>query len=218
MFHETSIDEPGVSLRTVRGTQPSCLEYSIGDSCELTSDVLHTSKLDDAVANSLEIDFALVLARTIDSIKDDPSLLRNMVYELARSKLLTLGWEQKPRIRTLELRRLLLSFETAVQHVERRASREDELCTPGSVPGLVSSAHFAKEVDRGDSILIVDQTVRPTEALKAKSHTRRAFRMRESETGVGPQRCLERLASSLLLEWHARSGANISLHRGMPPR
>jgi hypothetical protein len=168
VFHETSIDEPGVSLHTVRGTQPSCLEYSIGDSSELTSDVLHTSKLDDAAANSREIDFALVLARTIDSIKDDPSLLRNMVYELARSKLLTLAWEQKPRIRTLEVSRLLLSFETAVQHVERHASREDELRTPGSVPGLVSSAHFAKEIDRGDSILIVDQTMRPTEALKAK--------------------------------------------------
>ena len=48
------------------------------------------------MVNSPEIDFALVLARTIDSIKNDPSQLRNTVYELARTKLLMLAWEQNP--------------------------------------------------------------------------------------------------------------------------
>jgi hypothetical protein len=45
------------------------------------------------------------------------------VYELARTKLLMLAWEQKPRISVLELRRLMLSFETAIEQVEIHASR-----------------------------------------------------------------------------------------------
>ena len=56
------------------------------------------------MANSPEIDFALVLSRTIDSIKNDPSQLRNTVYELARTKLLMLAWEQNSRITVLGLR------------------------------------------------------------------------------------------------------------------
>ena len=38
-------------------------------------------------AGPLAVEFSLVLTRTIEAIKDDPSQLRNAIYELARIKL-----------------------------------------------------------------------------------------------------------------------------------
>src|SRR5437764_9171740 len=90
------------------------------------SDITRANGVNGAVANSPAMDFASVLACTIESIKSDPSRLRNTVYELARTKLLMLASEQQPRISVLELRRLMLSFETAIQHVESHASRQDK--------------------------------------------------------------------------------------------
>ena len=92
------------------------------------------------MANSPEIDFALVLARTIDSIKNDPSQLRNTVYELARTKLAMFAWEQNPRMTVLELRRMMRSFETAVEYVESHASRQDELLPLPGPADLVTPA------------------------------------------------------------------------------
>ena len=54
----------------------------------MTSDISRTSIMDYLATNWPEVDLALILARTIDSIKTDPSQLRNTVYELARTKLL----------------------------------------------------------------------------------------------------------------------------------
>ena len=119
------------------------------------------------MANSPEIDFALVLARTIDSIKNDPSQLRNTVYELARTKLLMLAWEQNPRITVLELRRMMLSFETAIEHVEIHASRQDALPPLPSIANFVSLAHVlnSPERDQGDQPLFLDQRAEASEVL-----------------------------------------------------
>jgi hypothetical protein len=67
--------------------QPSGSGYTPCPLSELASDISRTNRIDCAVANSPEIDFALVFSRTIDSIKNDPSQLRNTVYELAQTKL-----------------------------------------------------------------------------------------------------------------------------------
>ena len=50
-------------------------------------------------ARPLEVEFAVVLSRVIESIEDDPApLLRNAVYELARIKLRREAWQKNPAI------------------------------------------------------------------------------------------------------------------------
>ena len=136
----------------------------VEETTSFQEDISRTNRVDCAVANSPEIDFALVLSRTIDSIKNDPSQLRNTVYELARTKLLMLAWEQNPRITVLGLRRMMLSFETAIEHVESHASRQDEL------PPLLSTANPAHVVnsperDQGGPVLILNQRPNASEVL-----------------------------------------------------
>ena len=87
MSRETSTDKNELGLRIFPEAQPSGSGYTPCPLSELASDISRTNRIDCAVANSPEIDFALVLSRTIDSIKNDPSQLRNTVYELARTKL-----------------------------------------------------------------------------------------------------------------------------------
>jgi hypothetical protein len=161
---ETSTDKNELGLRIFPETQPSGSGYTPCPLSELASDISRTNRIDCAVANSPEIDFALVLSRTIDSIKNDPSQLRNTVYELARTKLLMLAWEQNPRITVLGLRRMMLSFETAIEHVESHASRQDEL------PPLLSTANPAHVVnsperDQGGPVLILNQRPNASEVL-----------------------------------------------------
>lgn len=73
------------------------------------------------------IDFSSVLARTIESIHDDPAQLRNAVYELARVKLQREAWQHNPPMNLLEMRRLMLALETAIERVETLSSQQDEL-------------------------------------------------------------------------------------------
>ena len=147
-------------FRTSPETQPSCSGYTRCPLSEPASDISRTNRVDYSVANSPEIDFALVLARTIDSIKNDPSQLRNTVYELARTKLAMFAWEQNPRMTVLELRRMMRSFETAIEYVESHASRQDELLPlPGTADFVTPAPFVNSQIDRGDSVLIVDQRV-----------------------------------------------------------
>jgi hypothetical protein len=63
-----------------------------------------------------EVEFALVLARTIDDITKDPERLRGAVYELAREKLLQLAHEDSG-----EKDRLMGALEVAIAGVEAHA-------------------------------------------------------------------------------------------------
>ncbi|WLB06843.1 hypothetical protein QIH87_32740 [Bradyrhizobium elkanii] len=60
-----------------------------------------------------EVEFALVLARTIDSVSSDPQQLRSAVYELARQKLQQLAHEDPA-----EKQRLMQALEVAIEGVE----------------------------------------------------------------------------------------------------
>jgi hypothetical protein len=91
----------------------------------MTSDTSRIFKGNELPATSLEVDFSLVLARTIDCIKNDPSQLRNAIYELARIKLQREAWEQYPQMSVLELRRLMLALETAIERVEANSSQDE---------------------------------------------------------------------------------------------
>ena len=163
-MRETSTGKYERVFRTSPEAQPSCLGYTICPLSEPASDISRTNRADYSVANSPEVDFALVLARTIDAIKNDPSLLRNTVYELARTKLAMFAWEQNPRMTVLELRRMMRSFETAIEHVESHASRQDELLPlPGTVD-FVAPAHLVNR-NRGDPVFILDQRVHASEIV-----------------------------------------------------
>jgi hypothetical protein len=133
----------------------------------MDSDILRMSRVDYLPANSPEVDFSMVLARTIDSIKSDPSQLRNTVYELARTKLLYVARERNPTISTLELRRLMLVFETAIERVEAHASRQDEMQALQSIAELIDPADSAYEPksDQRDPVLILDQTAVASDVL-----------------------------------------------------
>jgi hypothetical protein len=84
-----------------------------------------------------QIDFALVLARTIDAVTSDPVQLRNTVYELARTKLLRVAWEQNPPLAMPEASRLMRALDTAIERVEMHAMRQDELRALQSVAELI---------------------------------------------------------------------------------
>ncbi|EHR01416.1 hypothetical protein [Bradyrhizobium sp. WSM471] len=63
-----------------------------------------------------EVEFALVLARTIDAVQGDPEQLRQVIYELARQKL-----EQLQAGDPAEQQRLALALEVAIAGVEANA-------------------------------------------------------------------------------------------------
>lgn len=71
------------------------------------------SSANDIVAAHPEVQFALVLARTIDSVSSDPELLRSAVYELARQKLQELAHGDHS-----EKKRLTNALEVAIAGVE----------------------------------------------------------------------------------------------------
>lgn len=65
-----------------------------------------------------EVEFALVLARTIDLLQSDPEQLRSAVYDLARHKLAQLSHEDPT-----ERERLMQALETAISGVEAYARK-----------------------------------------------------------------------------------------------
>jgi hypothetical protein len=80
------------------------------------------------VGHGQEIEFALLLSRMINTVKDDPSQMRLAIYEFARARLKSdTGWADRN-----ERRRLSAALETAIQGVEQFSARQDlmELAPP----------------------------------------------------------------------------------------
>src|SRR5215470_4974147 len=93
----------------------------------MTSNLPQLSSSNHLPANSLEVDFGIVLARMLENLKSDPSELRNAAYELARIKLQKECWLRNPPLTVLEMRRALLALEVAIERVEAGHSRPDTL-------------------------------------------------------------------------------------------
>jgi hypothetical protein len=84
----------------------------------------------DIAAAHPEVEFALVLARTIDSLSSDPELLRSTVYGLARQKLQELARDP------IEKTRLTNALEIAIAGVEaHKKSAKIENLAPPSIGG-----------------------------------------------------------------------------------
>jgi hypothetical protein len=115
----------------------------------------------DLPVKSSEVDFALVLSRVIGSIKEDPVQLRNAIYELARVKLQREAWQTSPPINILEMRRLMLELESAIERVETIYSKHDELKALQSLDRLIESLDIGADetkVKPREPLLIIDQT------------------------------------------------------------
>jgi hypothetical protein len=88
----------------------------------MSSEIVKSVNDDDPPANLLEVDFALVLARMVDTVKADPSQMRNIVYELARAKLRQeITWADPD-----EEVRHIRALETAIRGVEDFSRRQDQ--------------------------------------------------------------------------------------------
>jgi hypothetical protein len=100
-----------------------------------------------------EVDFALVLARVIDDVNQDPAELRRAVYELARIKLQREAWRRNPPLDVGQMRRLTKALETAIERVETFSSQRDEARVLRSLDRLI------KDPERTESQLTADPTL-----------------------------------------------------------
>src|SRR5262245_52070773 len=106
----------------------------------MTGDVSRSDGGKFLAPHSSDVDFAIVLSRTIESLKSDPSQLRSTIYELARVKLQRAAWERDPPLSILEMRRLMLSLETAIERVETYSARQDEVRALQMLDRLIEDA------------------------------------------------------------------------------
>ena len=86
---------------------------------------------DQPAPASNEVQFALVIARMIDTVKNDPEHMRHAVYELARYKL----QEQFTNLDAKDVRRTRQELETAIRGVEEFSLQQFSIPAP-TVPSL----------------------------------------------------------------------------------
>jgi len=141
-------------------------------------------------ARPLEVEFAVVLSRVIESIEDDPApLLRNAVYELARIKLRREAWQKNPAINLSELRRLMLALESAIEGVETIYSKHDELRALQSLDRLIESSEIGRSkvmIEPREPLLIINQA--PTQTADADHPP--DFLARAKDTSLNVKRLL----------------------------
>lgn len=101
----------------------------------MSSRELRESDGGGADQTSNEIQIALVIARMIETVKTDPELMRQAVYDLARYKL----QEQLVDSDPIEIRHANRALETAICGVEEFSRQQVDLPAPSSVPQLSSA-------------------------------------------------------------------------------
>src|SRR6266404_5043908 len=97
-----------------------------------------------------EIEYALILSRMINTVKEDPSQIRLTIYEFARARLkLDTSWTDEA-----ERNRLSAALETAIQGVEEFSVRreEREQLKPTVASAQIGSARSPAEPPPGSSM------------------------------------------------------------------
>lgn len=131
------------------------------------SDIVKNERPASPPEPSVEVNFALVLSRTIESVKKDPAELRASIYELARVKLM----EQFGREDIKEVHRLVGALETAIQGVESFARHEEEklaLSVKALPQALPPSPAFS-----GDVQTVNERQLRPPSLTTTHTTSRR---------------------------------------------
>ena len=103
-----------------------------------------------------EIEYALILQRMINAVKDDPKQMRLTIYEFARArlKLDTVTTDESER------KRLATALETAIQGVEEfqvRREVHEQLAPPDRQPQIGPRVELAK----ASSLIAAHRTVTP---------------------------------------------------------
>ena len=108
-------------------------------------------------------DFSQMLLNTIEAVKSDPAQFRNLIYEMARVSLQKEAWHRNPPMNILELRRMMLALEIAIERVETTAAQRD------AVPSLAPSEFSGIGAETHDAIVLIDQApiVAPTATTPA---------------------------------------------------
>ena len=124
---------------------------------------------DHPAERSLEVDFALVLSRIIDSVEHDPVQLRNVVYQLARVKLQNEVCGMNPPLKVEEVRHLRRALESAIRGVETFAKKEHDAQLEYAGVGLnedQDSGRHSSAAGRSETALLIGhQSVASTEKI-----------------------------------------------------
>ncbi|MET4024426.1 hypothetical protein [Bradyrhizobium sp. S3.2.12] len=100
----------------------------------MSSQELREREEEGANQVSNEVQFALVIARMIETVKADPELMRRAVYDLARHKL----QEQLVNSNSTDTQRAERALETAIHSVEEFSRQQVSLPAPSLVSQLSS--------------------------------------------------------------------------------
>src|SRR5215813_12599334 len=147
----------------------------------MTSQPQEFGSAKNLAARPLEVEFAVVLSRVIESIEDDPApLLRNAVYELARIKLRREAWRRNPAINLSEVSCLMLALESAIEGVETIYSKQDELRALQSLDRLIESSEIGRSkvmIEPREPLLILTRhRPRPRMLIQSSCLARRILR------------------------------------------
>jgi hypothetical protein len=110
----------------------------------MNSGDLTPSNHDQSEPASNEVQFALVIARMIDTVRNSPADLRQAVYDLARYKL----QEQFTYADAKDIRRTQQALEAAIQGVEEFSRRNVEVPPPAPPPPQLSDPDVATPAPR----------------------------------------------------------------------
>jgi hypothetical protein len=163
----------------------------------MTSQEIGSGK--NLAARPLEVEFAVVLSRVIESIEDDPApLLRNAVYELARIKLRKEAWRSNPAMNLSETRCLTLALESAIEGVETIYAKHDELKALQSLDRLIESSENRRSevmIEPREPLRIINQA--PTQIVDADHPP--VFSARAKDTSLKVDRLLHWRGAAPLL-------------------
>jgi hypothetical protein len=93
----------------------------------MSSEILPSQAPAPRPNGSAKEDFCRILLRAIDAAQSDPSQLRKMIYQLARTKLQREAWVREPPVDVFEMRRYMRSLDAAIERIETFAAEEQEL-------------------------------------------------------------------------------------------
>jgi hypothetical protein len=136
------------------------------------------SREETSSPHAQEVEFALILARMINTVKQDPAQLRLTVYEFARSKLeSSISWADEE-----EHKRLLGALEVAIKGVEQfslRADLSEQLQAPDQSAPLalgLGRANGPVAVIATEPSVYTDVNWQPSPPQNAKPNSHRAVR------------------------------------------
>jgi hypothetical protein len=157
-----------------------------------------------------EVEYALILSRMINTVKEDPSQLRLTIYEFARARLqLDTEWIEEP-----ERSRLMAALETAIQGVEAFSARRDE---KERLQPPTPAAQIALGASPATSMVEVHQANSSPKSVVLKE----VYLRPETEWVAEPQRrrllsTLARFSIGIVLFGAVVGGLAVYKHRSLP--